>query len=245
MTRRARTRCEVRYEDVARGRACCRAGLNGLAGRSVRPDHGYGRLCTRWADRHPRAHHHRADAGIARPTAHHRERAGRHWNDCHRPRRARGAGRPHAQHGQLDHPCRRPRDLSDCIRRVERSRTGVAAADCTAADNGKEDFSAQQHPRIDCVAQSQSGPGNRRDRRVRQLRSCQSHRFRTENRDPLSVRALSRRRPGDERLGLRASRRETDRGINGAAASAQRQDQSLCRSCQDPLGRRAGHSHDR
>ena len=49
----------------------------------------------------------------ARPAADRRERGRRLGHDRHRPRRARGARRLHAQHGQLDEPRRRARDVSD------------------------------------------------------------------------------------------------------------------------------------
>src|SRR5262249_29021565 len=39
-----RAGCEVRDEDGARRRACCSAGRNERAGRSLRPDHGHGRV---------------------------------------------------------------------------------------------------------------------------------------------------------------------------------------------------------
>ena len=127
--------------------------------------------------------------------------ARRYHRECdrrvgHHRRRPRGARRPrrvHRQHRQLAFARRERSDLRAAVRRAEGFRTGRASAQQSLCHRGTEGPTGKQPERTDCLAQGQPGQGDTGHGRTRFGTTRQRRLLPECHRDPLPVRAVSRR----------------------------------------------------
>ena len=102
------------------------------------------------------------------------------------------------------------------VRPVEGSRTGRAAAEQLAPHHLEEGVSGERSQGTDCLAQGQPGQGVGGHRRGRRRVARQRRLFPEPHRHPLSVRALSRHRPGADRSDRGADRPDVRPGLQFA-----------------------------
>ena len=170
---------------------------------------------------------------LARATRHRREPDRRLRKHRHRPLRPLGTGRLHALLRWCEYARAQRCRFRSPVRCAEGFRAGLADCNRSVVDCRQKSHGGERPEGADRLAESESGQGVSGNRRPRQPDAYRGHVFPGGDRHPVSLRSLSWRRCGDQRLGRRASRHHDRFGTEFAAACACRHDQGLCCHGQD------------